>query len=71
MTSAVECVTTEKDRLDKEREGHQGNTRAGSYCVEVKSRWGVGRSTSPPFPDGSELKNNAASHVGRNRHVTV
>ena len=32
---------------------------------------GVGRSTSPPFPDGSELKNNAASHVGRNRHVTV
>ena len=50
MSSAVECVTTEKDRLYKEREGHQGNTRAGSYCVEVKSRWGSVGLRRPLFP---------------------
>ena len=50
MSSAVECVTPEKDRLDKEREGHQGNTRTGSYCVEVKSRWGSVGLRRPLFP---------------------
>lgn len=50
MTSAVECATTEKDRLGKEREGHEGYTRAGSYCVEVKSRWGSVGLRRPLFP---------------------